>query len=38
MKITILILLILFLAACNTISGIGRDIEKVGEAIHRGAN
>ncbi|WP_225072907.1 entericidin A/B family lipoprotein [Desulfuromonas sp. CSMB_57] len=38
MKITILILLILSLAACNTISGIGRDIEKVGEAIHRGAN
>jgi predicted small secreted protein len=38
MKITIVILLVLSLAACNTISGIGKDIEKVGETIHCGAN
>ena len=38
MKIAIVILLVLSLSACNTISGIGKDIEKVGESIHRGAN
>lgn len=34
---SILVLLTLFLSACNTVEGIGKDIKKGGEAIERAA-
>ena len=39
-KCSVLILLMLGIAcaACNTIKGVGKDIEKGGEAIQRSAN
>ena len=37
LKYTALILLIGMTSACNTISGIGQDVESVGDAIERTA-
>ncbi|ABI81908.1 entericidin family protein [Syntrophotalea carbinolica DSM 2380] len=37
-KLTILLLLVMALSACNTLSGMGKDIEQAGEAIQRKAN
>lgn len=37
-KLTVLLLLTMALSACNTLSGMGKDIEKAGEAIQRKAN
>lgn len=37
-KLAVLLLLTLALGACNTFSGLGKDIEKAGEAIQRGAD
>ncbi len=37
MKRTLLILCVLALAACNTIEGIGKDVEKGGKAIEKAA-
>ncbi|HET19169.1 MAG TPA: entericidin A/B family lipoprotein [Chromatiales bacterium] len=34
----ILVVAALFLSACNTFEGIGKDIKKGGEAIERAAN
>jgi len=36
-KLAVLLLLTLALGACNTLSGMGKDIEKAGEAIQRSA-
>ncbi|MEZ4600893.1 MAG: entericidin A/B family lipoprotein [Syntrophotaleaceae bacterium] len=33
-----LLLLCLALTACNTMAGVGKDLEKAGEAIQRSAN
>jgi predicted small secreted protein len=35
---SLLVLAALFLSACNTFEGIGRDIQKGGEAIERAAD
>ncbi len=38
-KLSALLLLVCFtLSACNTISGVGKDIEKGGEAIQKSTN
>jgi len=40
MKLTLLIMMILSLfslTACNTVQGIGKDVEKAGEAINKAA-
>ena len=34
----VLLLLCLILAACNTVSGVGKDLQKAGEAIQKGAD
>ena len=34
-NIPILVAALIFLAACNTVQGIGKDIEKGGEAIQK---
>jgi entericidin B len=34
----ILLLLCLALSACNTVAGMGKDLEKAGEAIQRSTN
>ena len=34
-NISILLAVVLLIAACNTVQGIGKDIEKGGEAIQR---
>jgi predicted small secreted protein len=36
-KLAVLLLLTLALGACNTISGMGKDLERAGEAIQRKA-
>ncbi|MEQ1766273.1 MAG: entericidin A/B family lipoprotein [Methylotenera sp.] len=35
MKYFTLILLVLTLGACNTIGGVGKDLEKAGEAVQK---
>lgn len=35
---TLLVLATLFLAACSTVEGLGKDIQKGGEAIERAAD
>ncbi|MDK2848164.1 MAG: hypothetical protein PWP34_1517 [Desulfuromonadales bacterium] len=37
-KLVILLLCTMVLSACNTLSGMGKDIEKAGEAIQRSAD
>lgn len=37
-KLVVLLLLTMALGACNTFSGMGKDIEKAGEAIQRSAD
>ncbi len=37
-KLVALLLLTMALSACNTFSGLGKDIEKAGEAIQRTAD
>ena len=36
-KLSILLLAMFALAACNTISGIGKDVQKVGEKVEKAA-
>ena len=38
MQTTLFICLTLSLAACNTVSGFGKDIKKSGEALEKAAN
>ncbi len=35
MKVCILLLLVVTLSACNTINGMGKDLEKAGEAVQK---
>ncbi len=37
MKAVALILAVMFLAGCNTIEGVGKDLKKGGEAIEKAA-
>ncbi|APG25584.1 MULTISPECIES: entericidin A/B family lipoprotein [Syntrophotalea] len=37
-KLAVLLVLVLALSACNTLSGVGKDIEKAGEAIQKSAD
>lgn len=37
-RLAVLVLLTMALSACNTLSGVGKDIERAGEAIQRKAN
>ncbi len=34
----LLVVATLFLTACNTVRGVGKDVEKAGEAIQKGAD
>ncbi|MFO7189669.1 MAG: entericidin A/B family lipoprotein [Pseudomonadota bacterium] len=36
-RLTLLAVLVAFVAGCNTMEGLGRDIEKLGDAIERKA-
>jgi entericidin B len=38
MKAVVLILAVLFLAGCNTMEGLGKDIQKGGTAIEKAAD
>jgi entericidin B len=35
MRIMTVVLCVLFLAGCNTIHGVGKDLEKAGEAVQK---
>ncbi|HEY8606787.1 MAG TPA: entericidin A/B family lipoprotein [Noviherbaspirillum sp.] len=36
-KMCVLMLSVFVLAACNTVQGVGRDVQKVGEAVENAA-
>jgi entericidin A len=38
LKLVLVALFAVSLAACNTVHGFGKDVEKVGDAIQRGSN
>lgn len=38
MKAVVLIWAVLFLAGCNTMEGLGKDIQKGGDALEKAAN